>query len=149
MSMDLFLSLIIIGALVLTVIITNRNAKADGQANPVNTGPLKTQIEGLDKRMGTMETKMTRMDSDIKDLPTSADIEKLSGEVRLIDHNVANIKQGMQALPTSADLERFGGNLRALDEKLIGVEKLLERTEQATVRIEDKLMAPRISVIQE
>lgn len=95
MSTDVILSLLIIGALVLTVVISNRNAKKDGQANPVGTARLQADMTKLGTRMTELEGNVKAIRHDLDQAPSRADFARLEERISGVVGHVESIDQGV------------------------------------------------------
>lgn len=80
-DIDLILSLVIVGMLVLTVVISNKNARQHGQANPVGTAALQADVSSLKNKMGRMETDIKNIRRDIDHAPSQADFARLEERI--------------------------------------------------------------------
>lgn len=109
MNYDVLISLLIVAGVMLAVIVSRRDATAQGRANPVGTANLQTDVSGL-------KTRMARMEADIK-----------------------NIQNDLDHAPTKADIEVLRGLIMTLAERTSGIGGHVESVDQAVVRIEMKL----------
>jgi len=89
--------------------------RSQGQANPIGTGKLQSDVSDLRARMGKMESSLNRMRNDLDTAPTKADIKELEGHIETVgaiaektDQAVVRIEQLLMqsALPVSGRARR-------------------------------------------
>ena len=117
---DFLIAALILSAVVVAILLGRR----EGQANPVGTGKLQSDVTALKASFGKMQTQLAAMRGDLDDAPTKADLEKLRGEI----------------------VEVRGG-VDVVTERIIGVHELGEKTDQAVVRIEMMLMGGAVGAL--
>lgn len=100
MNYDVLISLLIVAGVMVAVILSRRDAAANGRANPVGTANLQSDVNGLKNRMTRMEADIKNIQADLDAAPTKADIARLeeritgvAGHVESIDQAVVRIEQ--------------------------------------------------------
>lgn len=100
MNYDVLISLLIVAFVLAAAILSRRDARAQGQANPVGTGTLQADVNGLKNRMTRMEADIKNIQNDLDHAPTKADIARLeeriagvAGHTESIDQATVRIEQ--------------------------------------------------------
>jgi outer membrane murein-binding lipoprotein Lpp len=120
MSNDVLISLLIVGAVLIGVILSRREARADGKENPVGTAKVQSDVTNLGARLGRLESAVQRIEKDIERAPSAADFEKLRGDIKAhaaitdgvkghvesVDHAVVRIEMKLDGLMPSPPVRR-------------------------------------------
>ncbi|MFN3749247.1 MAG: hypothetical protein ACK4SJ_11230 [Sphingorhabdus sp.] len=110
MNYDVLLSLAIVAAVLVAAVLTRKDAREQGRANPVGTAAIQADVTMLSARVGRMET------------------------------SIEEIRKDLDGAPTKADIANLGGDIKALTEKISGVGGHVESVDAAVGRIEDLLL---------
>lgn len=90
-----------------------------GSTNPVGTGHLQRQLQGIGVRLGKAEERL-------ESCALSSEVAQLRGEIREMEERVAS----------SGEVVALQGQIATINMRIAGVETLVARTDAGVARIE-------------
>lgn len=91
MNYDVLLSLAIVAAVLVAAVLARKDARSQGQANPIGTAALQADVTALSARVGRMETSIDEIRKDLDGAPTKADIARLEERIAGVSGHAENI----------------------------------------------------------
>jgi peptidoglycan hydrolase CwlO-like protein len=95
MNYDVLISLLIVSAVLIAVVLSRRDARSQGAANPVGTAQLQKDVTSLQNKMGRLEVNIEDIRRDLDGAPTKADIARLEERIQGVAGHVENIDKAV------------------------------------------------------